>query len=114
LYQIECGKTETPRAGTINRIARALGVSVDDLMSSERPWAGDGAATRDVSTVGVTEGAGDIGMTRPRLASWAAPREEELEHKFQELLRSPLREGVIRLVEASYRLLSTESERSAI
>ena len=24
LYQIECGKTEAPRAGTIRRIARAL------------------------------------------------------------------------------------------
>src|SRR3954447_25828942 len=32
LYQIECGKTETPRAGTLQRIAQALEVPIDALI----------------------------------------------------------------------------------
>lgn len=32
LYQIECGKTEVPRAGTLRRIARALDVPIDELL----------------------------------------------------------------------------------
>ena len=32
LYQIECGKTETPRAGTLRRIARALEVPIERLL----------------------------------------------------------------------------------
>src|ERR1700712_1598789 len=32
LYQIESGKTELPRAGTLRRIAKALDVSIDVLL----------------------------------------------------------------------------------
>ena len=32
LYQIECGKTEVPRAGTLRRIAEALDVPIDQLL----------------------------------------------------------------------------------
>ena len=32
LYQIESGKTELPRAGTLRRIAMALDVSMDTLL----------------------------------------------------------------------------------
>lgn len=32
LYQIECGKTEVPRAGTLRRIAHALDVPIDELL----------------------------------------------------------------------------------
>lgn len=32
LYQIECGKTEVPRAGTLRRIAEALDVPIDELL----------------------------------------------------------------------------------
>lgn len=38
LYQIECGKTEVPRAGTLRRIAQALEVPVDQLLGL-RPMA---------------------------------------------------------------------------
>jgi len=34
LYQIESGKTELPRAGTLRRIAKALDVSVDVLLGN--------------------------------------------------------------------------------
>mgnify|MGYP001051936847 CR=1 FL=1 len=35
LYQIESGKTELPRAGTLRRIAVALEVSMDDLLGDD-------------------------------------------------------------------------------
>src|SRR5205085_7024533 len=34
LYQIESGKTELPRAGTLRRIARALDVSIEVLLGN--------------------------------------------------------------------------------
>jgi len=37
LYQIESGKTGLPRAGTLRRIALALGVSMDQLLGEENP-----------------------------------------------------------------------------
>src|SRR3954454_22287170 len=35
LYQIECGKTETPRAATLRRIAEELDVPLDALLIAE-------------------------------------------------------------------------------
>src|SRR5438105_2299996 len=35
LYQIECGKTETPRAGTLRRIAKALEIPIDALIAED-------------------------------------------------------------------------------
>lgn len=37
LYQIESGKTGLPRAGTLRRIALALGVSMDQLLGESPP-----------------------------------------------------------------------------
>src|SRR3954454_461446 len=34
LYQIESGRTEQPRAGTLRRIAKALDVSIDALLGN--------------------------------------------------------------------------------
>jgi transcriptional regulator with XRE-family HTH domain len=118
LYQIECGKTETPRAGTLNRIARALGVTVEALMAGSMvAW--DGAAARDLP--GLETSSDDlldlgpaVGSRIGRLAPLPPTRELELEHKFRELLHSPLREGVVRLVEATYRLLPAATERTAV
>lgn len=116
LYQIECGKTETPRAGTLNRIARALGVSVDALMGGGETLAWDGAATREATgSESVRElFEGEPGDLMPRLAALPSSRMADIERKFHELLQSPLRDGLVRLVEASYRLLPSEAERSAI
>src|SRR4051812_30959577 len=48
LYQIESGKTEHPRAGTLRRIAEALSVSTEALLGTPNglgtvtvPWSGD-------------------------------------------------------------------------
>jgi transcriptional regulator with XRE-family HTH domain len=47
LYQIESGKTELPRAGTLRRIAVALEVSMDDLLG--QPEALDHQVTHAVN-----------------------------------------------------------------
>src|SRR4051794_32468274 len=56
LYQIESGKTELPRAGTLRRIAGALDVPIDSLLGSS------GAPNLDLS--GLASGANE-GMPRP-------------------------------------------------
>ncbi|MBX6315743.1 MAG: helix-turn-helix transcriptional regulator [Isosphaeraceae bacterium] len=103
LYQIESGKTELPRAATLRRIARALGVTPESLILDLEagPGAGDEADA----------------AAAPAPTEWLAPPspshplwELELERKFRILLASPLREGVARIVEESYRLLP-ESQR---
>src|SRR3954465_448507 len=48
LYQIERGKTETPRAGTLRRIARALDVSLDALLDNPS-WNIATVATADLA-----------------------------------------------------------------
>ena len=121
LYQIECGKTETPRAGTLRRIARALDVPVEKLLGLERDVA------EALSEIGAEElfsppvdslsfSRPEISVSRPlqerlapqpHYASRPAPslRETEMLLKFKEILASPLGESVGRIVEESYRLL---------
>jgi transcriptional regulator with XRE-family HTH domain len=90
LYQIESGRTEMPRAATLRRLARALNVAPEKLIED--------MAVPPAATV-------------PELPSRVGPPEAslrafELERKFRELLASPLGEGLARIVEESYRLLS--------
>jgi transcriptional regulator with XRE-family HTH domain len=85
LYQIECGKTETPRAGTLRRIARALEVPIDRL----------------------------LGLEDREFCPAVAPRSVDLDYKFHELLASPLGEGLARLVEESYQMLPRAEARAS-
>ena len=121
LYQIECGKTETPRAGTLSRIARALGLPIDVLMGLDEPHFG----TSTESTAHWSEERFGRAETRPELAAPGAVRlgvassaadptvalsnayaiDRELEEKFHDLLDSPLADGIVRLVEETHRLL---------
>lgn len=130
LYQIECGKTETPRAATLNRIAKALGVSIEILLGSDRmAWDGasiqDGYASASSAAPGVSaladaemlfelDAIDSLEANSSRMVPVSAARQHEIERKFRELMRSPLAEGLVRLVEASYRLLPTAAERSAV
>jgi transcriptional regulator with XRE-family HTH domain len=101
LYQIESGKTEVPRAATLRRIARALGVATEELL----PDLGDNT-TGEVEAV-ATAGNG-ASVIAERVAVAAAQHQlwqSELERKFRALLSSPLREGIARFVEETYRLL---------
>jgi transcriptional regulator with XRE-family HTH domain len=121
LYQIECGKTETPRAGTLKRIARALDVPIERLLGVAVSAADPVSDTeaKDVFTDRAEPGGSghaSIDPARPPrdrysatpgfvLRTAAASRETEILQKFQELLASPLGDGIGRIVEASHRLL---------
>jgi transcriptional regulator with XRE-family HTH domain len=132
LYQIESGKTELPRAGTLRRIALALEVSMETLLghADAPPGAAptNGRRSRGNSEWLPSEG-GPLTMPGQRLAptienvdgsrfgveapaigpqahdNYLPPRERELAWKLRELLSSPLGEGIARIVEESYRML---------
>lgn len=134
LYQIESGKTELPRAGTLRRIAKALDVSIDVLLGNSD------LGTSQLSSF--AQGASELApipradrspeMTIKDESSFARPlragepfpakstqedasesglgyrlphRERDLTKKLHELLASPLGEGVARIVEESHRML---------
>lgn len=106
LYQIESGKTGLPRAATLRRIARALGVAPENLLSSpatETP-APQAASTAPAAAT-ATEPLAEFEPTPP--ADWL--RDFELERKFRILLNSPLRDAVSRIVEETFRLLPTDA-----
>lgn len=128
LYQIECGKTETPRAGTLKRIARALDVSIEALLLSEEGGTVDlSHFAHEEEHLSVPASANELGMEpsesdphhdhsfsygngngpgRPRVVARLHPsREAELHRKFHELLASPLAESIARLVEETFRML---------
>ena len=131
LYQIESGKTELPRAGTLRRIAMALDVSMEALLGHDgsKPAGSTGAAqpsrgTRALLRVvsrrrGRTDGAyasprREVRWLRGRrfAVEHVAPlehglvmRERDLAVKLHELLASPFGEAVARILEETYRLL---------
>lgn len=124
LYQIESGKTEHPRAGTLRRIAEALSVSTEALLGPKTqhglgtvsvPWTGEIPAAHAAGAVEARDDSEAIRFA-PFSPSpfaggtWASSRERELERKFAELLRTPLGEGLARIVEESYRLLPARVE----
>jgi transcriptional regulator with XRE-family HTH domain len=136
LYQIESGKTELPRAGTLRRIALALEVSMESLLGHGDPGKpGQGAHPATASRKARTQSGwipsegGPLAVPTARVAATfgttddsrfavsqeiAQPsttegimtsREHELTRKLQEVLASPLGEGVALIVEESFRLL---------
>jgi transcriptional regulator with XRE-family HTH domain len=114
LYQIECGKTETPRAGTLKRIAKALDVSIETLMGHEEGGAfevGRAAAVPAEPEAPATppvEGAeaeSPTLRTRDAVRRLSRAQEGELLRKFHELLASPASDSIARIIEESYRLL---------
>lgn len=139
LYQIESGKTELPRAGTLRRIAAALDVSIDTLLGhGEMPavdlpsFAQPAPAPANYATMVRHPDWLMAGLPRTAEAYVAAPpepppappeanpygffamppRERDLTRKLHELLASPLGEGVARIVEESHRLLPARSAQT--
>src|SRR5215218_5033329 len=122
LYQIESGKTELPRAGTLRRIAMALDVSMEILLGhGEASPAGSAPAAvrrvrggaewlpseggplavpgaRGTATIENLDGSRFGVEAQPHVAvsaeSYLSPRERELAWKLHELLASPLGEGI--------------------
>ncbi len=104
LYQIESGKTGLPRAATLRRIARALGVAPENLLSDPE------AEVATSAEAPAHEPA--PGAEAPQPTAWL--RDFELERKFRILLSSPLRDAVARIVEETFRLLPPESRDLAV
>jgi transcriptional regulator with XRE-family HTH domain len=99
LYQIECGKTETPRAGTLNRIAQALGVPIEMLLGHDpgpSESAGGNRLASGLRISAVEDHAVPVG---------SPPSIPILHQKLDDLLGSPLGEGITRIVLESHRLL---------
>lgn len=135
LYQIESGKTELPRAGTLRRIALALDISMDTLLGHEEsaqtppaltavslsaapPRSRTGAEWYPSEGVPLSSMGGrplgkfdamENGRFGVEVSSGhdanAFGRDRELSLKFHELLLSPFGESVARIVEETHRLL---------
>ena len=97
LYQIESGKTELPRAATVRRIARAFGIAVEVLLDHEAlvglPADDDASSPLRMDHAG------------PGLAGPSA--ESELHSKVTDLLRSPLADGLVRIVDGMHGMLAS-------
>ncbi len=131
LYQIETGKTEVPRAGTLRRIAEALDVPLELLVGqvvahNDRNEVATTRRSRGMGSVIPSEGGplhGSAGHAvvddrqAERFGIHAAHalnstafepthvhRMRELTRKLHELLDSPLGEGVARIIDETYRL----------
>ncbi len=124
LYQIESGRTGLPRAATLRRIARALGVSPEKLLGEDGPEAEQPTevAAPQVAHEAATPTPTPEYATRPASPTFErAPTPEpapgpmdlmqelEIERKFRMLLHSPLRDAMVKIVEQSYRLLPPDA-----
>jgi transcriptional regulator with XRE-family HTH domain len=112
LYQIESGKTGLPRAATLRRIAKALGVEPEVLVQDKEEELGAAQSQRRSELKADRVESKAIEPPRanrkiPDDQGWL--RELELERKYRILLRSPLRDAMIRIVEASFQLLPPET-----
>lgn len=132
LYQIELGRTKYPRAGTIQRIAAVLGVSVEELRNgvSQAPsaFADEMLAARDDRLEGRDGAYGELSLREFEPASQASaktsdnglaasyakkrlPSSPELVGKLMDLLDSPFGEPVARVVEEAHKVM--EAGRAA-
>lgn len=119
LYQIECGKTEVPRAGTLRRIARALEVPVDDLLGY---WPKEESLiVTDHETVTVlrdTENRTEVDRDwsypdDPELTSYRDARQTfdvatgrtDLQHKLEDLLDSRFADSISRIIEDTHAIM---------
>jgi transcriptional regulator with XRE-family HTH domain len=111
LYQIENGKTGLPRAATLRRLAEALGVQPEKLVEIRERDTPDQASVLAQRTESKDVKPSRTDPVDMDGQGWL--RELELERKYRILLRSPLRDALVRIVEASFQLLPPE-RRDAI
>lgn len=95
LHQIESGRTEQPRAATLLKLARALGVAPEDLM--RKGVIQDGQATHSP---------GPILLADESQAGHAIHRDQEIDRQFRVLLTTFWREPLALIVECAYRILA--------
>ncbi|GAC1468354.1 MAG: hypothetical protein NVSMB9_10950 [Isosphaeraceae bacterium] len=131
LYQIESGKTELPRAGTLRRIALALDVPMENLLGNTEPhealsfptvpsepsmrprgqisgWYPAEGVTM-ASRSGTRYDSAELGRFGkeylPGHDGATLSRERELVNKLHDVLASPFGDAIARIVEESHRLL---------
>ena len=107
LYQIENGKTGLPRAATLRRLAEALGVEPEKLVMVQETNQQNQAASPAQRTNLRESTPSRLDPKDSDSDGWL--RELELERKYRVLLRSPLRDAMVRIVEASFQLLPPET-----
>jgi transcriptional regulator with XRE-family HTH domain len=116
LYQIECGKTEAPRAGTLKRIARALDVSIETLLGSEQGGALEFTRRSGAyATSSQSSGGDDVGNLRVEGQREggdvrSGPGTGGLHQKLDDLLSSPLADSIAQIVVESHRLLGANQK----
>jgi transcriptional regulator with XRE-family HTH domain len=111
LYQIENGKTGLPRAATLRRIAEALGVEPENLIvAKEAEFTAPATSTERADLHEAKAPRLDPNVSEAQGQGWL--RELDLERKYRVLLRSPLRDAMIRIVEASFQLLPPETREA--
>jgi transcriptional regulator with XRE-family HTH domain len=104
LYQIESGKTEQPRAATLRRIALALEIPTETLLGPHLGVVSVAWSSQEVQLASRTEPT-TSGYPFRIEETVSTGRSGEIDRKFQELLASPLGEGLARIVEESYRIM---------
>ena len=106
LYQIESGRTEQPRAGTLRRIAQALEIPTETLLGGSLGVVGVAWQGGETSLIGRPMANDDLstGRFRHEDAHYFL-QDRDLDRKFHEVLASPLGEGVARIVEESHRII---------
>ncbi len=129
LYQIECGKTEVPRAGTLRRIAQALEVPVDQLLGNrpiaelvETPGAFTGRAIHETSRTGSNTGTDwafgdepDMPDFQETKRSYGSPdQRDDLAVMLEDLLESRYADSVARIIQETHKLLSMSRSATPI
>lgn len=121
LYQIECGKTEVPRAGTLRRIAQALEVPVDQLLGN-RPLSETPEQTSSFPARPIHESA-RTGMSstqewpfgdEPEMPDYSDVKRtfgtpdhrDDLAGMLDDLLESRYGDAVARIIQETHKLLS--------
>jgi transcriptional regulator with XRE-family HTH domain len=119
LYQIECGKTEVPRAGTLRRIARALEVPVDDLLgywpreeSVDQLQHEVSPAHRESENISASDRDWSY-PDDPELTSYRDAHQtfevsvghSELMHKLEDLLDSRFADSITRIIEDTHAIM---------
>jgi transcriptional regulator with XRE-family HTH domain len=105
LRKIEQGATGMPRSDTLMRISRALSVPVEALLDT-RPNTRDDRMGELIGSMRPSP-APNPSVTTARPSS--GDRAGEVMEKFRLLLASPMAEEVVRIIEASFRLLPVTS-----
>lgn len=122
LYHLETGRTGRPQAATLRRLARALGVTPEELL---REGEGTGPSSKGIETPSRDYGFPQPGLRVEDLFQYLpgapAPRVQPVGEritpdvarkaieKFMVLLSSPMAGGLVQLVDESFRLMPTLS-----